>query len=124
VILSDGPSGARRAPILIARPSQAALAIEYGRWHHVAGVISTSDGGYCALFLDGELLGERRNAGCFRGLRGGDGSPLLIARETHTFRGLIDEVRAYRRALSADEIARLARAGEREATGRRRGAAF
>lgn len=78
-----------------------------GQWYHLAGVY---DGARVRLYIDGV---ERGNA-----VHTGTIVPFDAARELHigksaipfpaandlSFEGLIDEVRIYRRALSADEI--------------------
>lgn len=80
-----------------------------GTWYHVAGTLDAS--GTKHLYLDGELLESR-----------GEDAPLyeatdLLVGVDHDdgvidgfFDGAIDDVRVYRRALSAGEIAALATA--------------
>ncbi len=81
-----------------------------GRWYHVAATYRW-DGkrAVCRLYRDGQLVGEGTkdeelhsgsyalSIGCYN--RG----------RAHVMDGFIDEVRIYRRALSADEIKKIAR---------------
>ena len=80
---------------------------EAGAWHHVAGVLDSRG---MLLYMDGQLPG--RNAEPFRM---GSACPLIIGANDNEpqrhFNGLIDEVMVFRRALSAEEIADLYRAG-------------
>lgn len=76
-----------------------------GSWHHVAG---TFDGQSLRLYVDGKLVAERRS----RSPRINRGPNLFLAtsagdprftRHAH-FKGMLDEVRIYNRALSAKEV--------------------
>ncbi|MFI5846044.1 LamG-like jellyroll fold domain-containing protein [Catenuloplanes sp. NPDC051500] len=80
---------------------------ETGRWYHLAGVRDVADGSI-TLYVDGQRAGTTR--ACH-----GDASsgPLTIGRARYNsgpvdfWRGAIDDVRVYDRALSAAEIAEL-----------------
>ena len=75
-------------------------------WHHFAGVW---DGAATRVYLDGMLLGETEASAV-----GYDAGPFLIGADNNDggflywYRGAIDEVRFYDRALTEDEIAKLA----------------
>jgi hypothetical protein len=79
-----------------------------GRWHHVSAVFSRQAGGSSIIYVDGKrVAGSRNTAGwAFAG------QPLVIGGSKdpfwEEFKGAIDDVRVYSRALSAKEIARLA----------------
>jgi hypothetical protein len=85
-------------------------AIAAHRWVHVAG---TYDGQVVRLYLNGVEIDSREQPGSLVGetastvLIGGDrlGAPGVTGR----FRGRLDEVRLYSRALTPEEIAYLAR---------------
>ena len=81
-----------------------------GQWHHVA---ATYDGNAVRLFLDGNLLTEKKITGTL----GASGSnPAYIGSYIGTkeiFEGGIDDVRVYDHGLSKDDIAKLA-SGETE----------
>jgi len=82
---------------------QAALTV--GAWHHVVG---TFDGKTLKLYLDGSLADTHAS----RAETIGQGGALFLGKSegdpqfTHNahFKGTIDEVRVYDRALSADEV--------------------
>lgn len=83
-----------------------ATTIEYGRWYHVA---ATFDGTGMRLYLDGAEDGSRE--GALDTVMGPEG--FMIGKSVafdgwhQYFRGRIDEVAAFDRALSADEIAKI-----------------
>jgi Concanavalin A-like lectin/glucanases superfamily len=71
-----------------------------GRWNHLA---VTYDGEALRIYVNGELAAVRDRTGLLPLAAG----PLLIGgdrRRGHAFRGAIDDVRVYGRALDADEI--------------------
>jgi type II secretory pathway pseudopilin PulG len=76
-----------------------------GVWHHLAG---TYNGSQLKLYVDGVLQATTSYTGAI----GTDTSHVCIGEEIeHTdrdYNGVIDDVRIYNRALSADEIANLA----------------
>jgi len=75
-------------------------------WYHVAGVITTKDGGSHRYYVNGELVAEHRGYG-FDRLRT-DAGRTHIGTPEGAFYGLVDDVRIYNRALSDGEVARLA----------------
>lgn len=76
-----------------------------GQWVHVAG---TCDGAVVRVYMDGVLAGSLERTGAIKT----NSYPLMLGsyEENHAahFKGLLDEVRLYKRALNADEISRLA----------------
>ncbi len=78
-----------------------------GEWHHVAG---TFDGRVARLYVDGELAGSQAAVTVISPRPG----PLLIGTKRlrshprNYFKGLIDDVRVYSRALGEEEIRALA----------------
>ncbi len=82
--------------------------LKLDRWHHLA---MTYDGATLVVYLDGAAVGSKAVG---RPRSPGSG-PLVIGGRpdgfaTGFFRGAVDEVRLYRRALSAGEIAARAKA--------------
>lgn len=79
--------------------------LEVGNWYHVAVV---QDGAYRAIYINGVLDISDNNAETYSG---GAIQKWVIGRkeyeDTNYYRGLIDDVRLYNRALTADEIAGL-----------------
>jgi hypothetical protein len=81
-------------------------ALTVGEWHHVLAVAAAGTTNALKIYIDGELVKQ--------GDRSGDPSPndqaLRIGSDngTDNFAGLIDEVRIYNRAVTADEITALA----------------
>lgn len=82
--------------------------LENGAWHHLAGTIDLSAGGSHRYYVDGRPAAESRNLG-FDRLFAND-ADFRLGWGSGSFSGCLDEVRIYRRALSAEEVARLARA--------------
>jgi hypothetical protein len=83
-----------------------------GQWTHVA---VTSDGRVVRVFLDGRLVGEKE-VRLPAGARSRSPSAFMLA-GAHKFDpnrlvGSLDEVRIWKRAVSADEVARLATKAE------------
>ena len=80
-------------------------AVQAGRWHHVAAVLSSDvDGGAMRIYVDGELAGSRPYDRS--GIRDATG-PLWIGGipgRNADFHGLVDEAQLWRRALTGDEI--------------------
>ena len=77
-------------------------ALRRNRWAHLA---TTWDGRTLRVYVDGSQVAEHRLAGTVRGSSG----PLRIGGNAvwpEFFKGVIDEVRVYDRALTAGEIAR------------------
>jgi hypothetical protein len=76
-----------------------------GQWVHVAG---TCDGSFVRVYMDGVLTGTLERAGSIKT----NNCPLMLGsyEENHAahFKGLLDEVRLYKRALNAEEISLLA----------------
>ncbi len=79
-----------------------------GRWHHVAGVL---DGTKTSIFVDGTLDASAKSSPSISV----SDFPVLIGENAQAkgrlFRGLIDDVRIYDRALSVDELRALAKGG-------------
>jgi hypothetical protein len=75
-------------------------------WYHVAGVITTEYGGSHRYYVNGELVAERSGYG-FDRLRT-DAGRTHIGMPKWAFYGLVDDVRIYNRALSNEEVSRLA----------------
>jgi hypothetical protein len=78
------------------------IPVDDGGWHHAA---VTGDGTNCQLYVDGKLdaaapFGSLAPLTTGRASFGG----LLRSTLTQQWKGSLDDVRAYRRALSADEI--------------------
>ncbi len=78
--------------------------VKLGEWDHLAGVYA---GGNQKFFVNGELVGERNDAA----VSVNTAQEFLIgaganetANHNYRFRGMIDEVRVYDRALNEDEI--------------------
>ncbi len=73
-------------------------------WHHW---VMTGDSTSIKVYLDGVLVGQRNNAISVTGST----EPLLVARDAGSppqyFKGKIDEIRIYNRALTDEEIASL-----------------
>jgi hypothetical protein len=85
--------------------------VPVGQWHHVAG---TYDGATIRLYVDGVLDGTRAYSSGI-----GANTQLVFIGENaeemgRTWHGLIDEVRVYNRALSADEIQSLAASSQQQ----------
>ena len=84
----------------------AALGVGFDRWHHVAG---TYDGATLRAYLDGH---ETQALPCAAGIVHPANGFVVIGSSpsdsSRFFRGAIDDVRVYDRALSAGEIAGLA----------------
>lgn len=72
------------------------------QWHHV---VIVSDGGSVTFYLDGQSDGTSSSATGYTANTMGDNSI------SETFKGKIDDVRIYNRALSATEVGQLYRLG-------------
>lgn len=79
--------------------------LEEGKWYHLAG---TYDGANMRFYVDGKLISTISQTGQIFS----DGKGLEIGRDLHGgieyYKGWIDEVRIYKRALSESEIAQFA----------------
>ena len=84
-----------------------AASVESGLWHHVAAVTNKNN---VSLYLDGILQGHE--LAIRRPFQGPEPLPVFLG-ATHGRRnflsGLIDEIAVYNRALSSDEVKRIAR---------------
>jgi ferric-dicitrate binding protein FerR (iron transport regulator) len=80
--------------------------LERDVWYHVAGVITTAEGGSHRYYVNGELVDVHKGYG-FDRLRT-DAGRTHIGMPKWAFYGLVDEVRIYNRVLTDDEIAELA----------------
>ena len=80
--------------------------LEGGKWHHVA---ATYDGSDMVLYVDGRLAGKN-TIGEVKFIAV-EGEPLVIGNRPPNmdrgFNGIVDDVRMYNRALSAQEIRKL-----------------
>ncbi len=75
-------------------------------WHHLAG---TFDGSAVAIYLDGVLQGSTAYAGA---IASRPANPLWLGSDgSHFYKGLLDDVRVYSRALSSVEIGQIAAGG-------------
>ncbi|MCP4643302.1 MAG: hypothetical protein GY851_22835 [bacterium] len=79
--------------------------VKAGQWTHIAAVYGN---GEMRLFLNGELAGRKRVSGDVAP----DQSPLLLGRygtgdDVYFVRGLMDDIRIYDVAFTADEIAEM-----------------
>jgi outer membrane protein assembly factor BamB len=84
-----------------------------GRWTHIAGVLTGDKG--VQIYVDGKLTGSARAAAMItanpqEGMEIGADDSSIVGnyKNAMPFTGLIDEVRVYRRALDAAEIAKHA----------------
>ncbi|MBM3498207.1 MAG: hypothetical protein FJX74_06005 [Armatimonadetes bacterium] len=80
-----------------------------GAWHHCAG---TFDGQAMRVYLDGKQIGELERPGA---IAVDPNAPLFLGSNSGAsehFQGGLDDVRVYREALSAEEIARLHERGQ------------
>ncbi len=122
-IITWGPTGSGTKWVMRTHNGPANLRVECGQgniwgttdlvdgeWHHVAAVLEddgTPDNSEILLYVDGQLdpidPGGRANA-----IKTSSGGEFRIAYDLNntgrTFDGLMDDVRVYNRALSADEI--------------------
>jgi hypothetical protein len=97
-------------------PSSGQVSISTNQWHHIAG---TYDGSTIALYVDGVLAASSSHSGAlssnsgFLSIGSEDGRtgacPSCVG--TRYFKGLLDEVGIYGRALSSSEIQSLYDAG-------------
>jgi len=97
-------------------PSSGVVAISTNQWHHIAG---TYDGATIALYIDGVLAASSAHTGTissnsgFLSIGSEDGRtgtcPACVG--TRYYKGLIDEVTVYNRALTATEIQTVFGAG-------------
>jgi fructan beta-fructosidase len=111
--LVDGETDVYRLPEAQSRPA-------VGRWVHIAGVYDAASG-KASLYVDGKLLGDDTQAGEMRLDPESLSRPLMIGGELidadvndvqNVFDGYVDDVRVYDRALSAEEIGKLAAEAE------------
>jgi hypothetical protein len=111
--LVDGETDVYRLPEGQSRPA-------VGRWVHIAGVYDAASG-KASLYVDGKLLGDDTQAGEMRLDPESLSRPLMIGGELidadvndvqNVFDGYLDDVRVYDRALSAEEIGKLAAEAE------------
>ena len=84
--------------------------VNEGTWHHVVAV---KDGPAMSLYVDGQLVGKGRNNSKLKVSHIGLGCPATGASaDAERFRGLIDEVAVWTRALSKSDVAALHAAGQ------------
>lgn len=87
-------------------PSRDAAAWNPAVWHHY---VAMREGGFCAVWVDGRKVFERRNAGLVMTLPETVQIQLgaLVGFEDRSFHGDLDDVRVYAHALGTDGVARL-----------------
>ncbi|MCD6393231.1 MAG: LamG domain-containing protein [Planctomycetes bacterium] len=83
-----------------------------GQWHHVAAVITTntssSSGNNADIYVDGDLVGVTHNKiGPYAASTTGWAIGTREAGHSYFFKGIIDEVAIYNRALSFEDVQRL-----------------
>lgn len=93
-------------------PDTSAGSIPMDKWSHV---VITNDGSKCQTYINGELKTEIT----FGGSLVADSTPLYIGRnldggDGNYYRGIIDDVRIYSKALSSAQIQKLYAEGARE----------
>ncbi len=84
--------------------------MSYGAWHYVVGTWDGTAGpNSMKLFIDGQLVAQKASSYDTTSANG----PIYIGKRVgkNSFDGLIDEVRIYNRALSAEEIKQHYQAG-------------
>ena len=100
-------------------PNSSGAVFPAGEWHHIAGVY---DGAKVQLYLDGQALGNPAPvtgqispmlANSFVAIGSSDGRTVCssVCIGTRYFKGLIDEVDFFNRALSASEVTAIYNAG-------------
>jgi len=82
--------------------------ISHNQWHHIVGTFDSSG---MRIYIDGVLAGEATDI--YYPPTEGTANLRFGYKENEYFHGLIDEVRIYNRALSAEEIAEHYRVGAR-----------
>ena len=75
-------------------------------WHHVAVTCDAADAKVARLYVDGELVNEVEVTRDWGNPAGG--AVTLSGRGKQQYRGLVDEVRIYSRALAPDEVRAVA----------------
>ncbi|MHC4648738.1 MAG: LamG domain-containing protein, partial [Planctomycetota bacterium] len=78
-----------------------------GKWHHVAAIYDGSD---LLVYLDGKVMGQE-TIGDVKLFAAVEGAPLAIGARPpnmdRTFKGVVDEVRMYNKALPAEDVRKL-----------------
>jgi hypothetical protein len=78
-----------------------------GKWHHIAAIYDGSDQ---LVYVDGKVAGKK-TIGDVKLFTAIDGSPLVIGcrppNMDRTFNGVVDDVRMYNKALSAEDVRKL-----------------
>ena len=87
-------------------PTRDAAAWNSAAWHHY---VAMREGGFCAVWVDGRKVFERRNAGLVMTLPETVQIQLgaLVGFGDRSFHGDLDDVRVYAHALGTDGVARL-----------------
>lgn len=80
------------------RPVLAFGALRLGKWYHLVG---TYDGQYMCIYVNGQLARATRREGLINRAQG----RLVLGRQVDPLTGCLDEVRIYRVALSAEQVA-------------------
>ncbi|MHC4645869.1 MAG: LamG domain-containing protein [Planctomycetota bacterium] len=80
---------------------------EGGKWHHIAAIYDGSDQ---LVYVDGKVAGKK-TVGDVKLFFAAEGAPLVIGcrppNMDRTFNGVIDDVRMYSKALSAEDVRKL-----------------
>ena len=80
-----------------------------GEWHHVAGL---RDGGYWAIYTDGELAGKENTSNFYEALKSNSKLEFGAYRERGAYlKGKVDDVRVYPYALSEERIKQIMNSG-------------
>ncbi len=110
-LIIEDTTGSPRVRMAVSRPDgvrevcYSSSPITYGAWYHLAGVY---DGSSISVYVNGVLAGTTP----FSGSIARTDQPLLVGRNGiggDVFKGSMDELKVYSRALSASEVLALAR---------------
>ena len=87
------------------RSADTAEFVQTNKWYHI---VSTYDGQYLRVYVDGNEAGSSYNPGIMTNSQGSSSSNITIGgracNSRHWFNGFIDEVQVYNRALSNIEV--------------------
>ena len=110
IVINDGPVRAHQWTATSASVFEGKTVVNDGRWHHIAQVV---DGASIAIYVDGKLDAKRK----LLGKRAATSSPVCIGSRSpdetqYRFRGTLDEVCFFSRALSPQELASIHQQGK------------